>query len=453
MIAINGILKNERSPMNKKTLIILAFVVVAIVIVLFVTDFPPGDDSKASGTIGKVEKYREVNIGGNDLQLRTDFVNDKGKLTTAVSNLMYYYAMTVKLENILQNLHYDKICEPLKSADPNLCEKLKKLEKFIENNNGKLKNTINALVATYQSGKSPSGDLENKIISVADFYFNLLERNNVLNDAVAALDMALSKNPKIADKKAFVELRDFLYYINLDMALMTGDEENAKFLGDKKFLEPDKYLAMKNDSVYFLRKLETPKLLAGLDDVFVNPNKFSLKSLADTSEYMSNFAKLFPGLSILQSDAVNVVMITDDLNMQPPPPEVPMGGEHALSDENLKSVMSDGELNIFLCGNGVGIYQSDGNIIFVQTIYADDPGQATQNVFKVSSDINSVYMIPGVCQSFLGYYSYSGIIIQSDGSTQDWKPANSNLDNVNFFVSGLTEAVLFSVDKLGFFAN
>ncbi len=418
--------------MNKKVLIALAIVVVAAVVVIAFVDYPPGDNKKAAGTIGKVEKYRKVNIQGSDIELRTEFIEDQDKLVKAVSSLIDYYALTVKLDNILASIDYETLCPAIEASDPEVCQKLKGLEKFVSANNLKIQSAINTLGAAYKNENPPKSDIENQIITFADFHFQLLKRNDAINEAIEALDNTLEKNPENAEKLA--ELRDFLMFVNWDMAARIGDEENFEFVFARNMIDPQR-LIKEVDGKYVLENSKpVPDLTPGLDEIFVSRKLADVIS-EDPDSARTAIKKAFPGIGgefnfkcacenekvDFDENKINVILVSDELSFL-----CFEGGLQSVLDAGLDASLEGQFLD------AADFLESDLGVVFVSPLTV---------VLGSWSCLESV-----MAEENLGVYlSQEDLQILADGGT---------FGAINFFAQddlGVFGAIVFASEDLGIF--
>lgn len=475
--------------MNKKILVVLAVVVVSVIIILSISDFPPTEDSKATGTIGKVEKYRDASVQGKDIELRTDFIEDEAKLKSALSSFIQYFAVTNKLENILSNIEYDKLCSSLDGEDKNLCQKLKDLNTFVTNNNDKLENTINTMIGAYQNENPPTGDIENQVIAFADYHMNLVDRNDVINEAISAIDKVLIAKPNIENKQQLIELRDFLLYTNYDLALKLADKENAKFLTKKDFIEPDKYLFKKDGRVIFKLEVEKPEYLSGLDDIFVSPSSFASVNKEKEKFGAYSFDKLG---SFWSNDKLNVILVGSNLLSLDPvnlEPWGPYGSEIKLTlgistydpnsanqmqqvvfseddlnsvmvSEKLNSVMAEDKLNVYLSTGGLNVYLADSKDLDIIVIFGlpNSLGQswgAADKLEGIKLKQLPVFMSYNSMVNIFGAYSFSGKDLQSLNQIVWNADGDLNLVNSNGELNVYAQEQLgwFSQEQLGWFSQ
>lgn len=417
--------------MNKKVLIALAIVVIAAVVIIAFVDYPPGDDKKAAGTIGKVEKYRKVNIQGSDIELRTEFIEDQEKLVKAVSSLIDYYALTVKLDNILASIDYETLCPAIESFDPEVCQKLKDLEKFVSANNTRIQSAINTLGAAYENENPPKSDIENQIITFADFHMQFLNRNDAVNEAIEALDNSLEKNPENADKLA--ELRDFLMFVNLDMAARIGDEENVEFVFARKMINPER-LIKEVDGKYFLENDKpVPDLTPGLDEIFVTSKLADVIS-EDPDSAMAAIEKAFPGIGgefnfkcacenekvDLDENKINVVFVSDEL-------------QAVYADGGLQSALGAG-LAASLGGIDLGSHDLQGVDLGVVMV---SPLQVVLGTWS--------FLGAAMAEDNLGVYGQEDLQVLADGGIFGSLGCYAGED------LGIFGAVVFSSEDLGIF--
>ncbi|MFW5701434.1 MAG: hypothetical protein ACOCX7_00645 [Bacteroidota bacterium] len=367
--------------MKKRMGIIFGLIVIAVVVVmLLLMDFPPSEEGKTSGTIGKVEKHRNVKIQGKDIELRTEFINDKEKLVASLGSLLNYYVYTNKTALILNNIKYDQLQELLPPGKKALAEDLRQLGSFIQNNNEKMKNTINTLAAAHKAENPPTGDIENLIIQVADFHMSYLDRNDAISRAVAGLDEVLA-NPGDMKKKELQELtrlRDALLMLDIETVAATGDKRNGEFVQKQKFVNSKEVVDTdKTFGVYSTPDLIDNKAFEGLNvqQSFSNLSEEQQKMFV--SAFMSGVAAvegnniiLSQGdlnlilatpkdLGILAKQDLNVVMAQDGLDLL-----VILNGAF-LSKENLGIFLSQDQLNQFMASGELNMIFSEGQLNFL----------------------------------------------------------------------------------------
>ncbi|MDZ7740512.1 MAG: hypothetical protein U5Q03_01805 [Bacteroidota bacterium] len=75
-------------------------------------DIPTTDTNDLAGAIGKVERYRNVQITGDDILLRNELVEDSAKRELYGKYLSYYYYKALRTANDL-----DKILDKTKQVE------------------------------------------------------------------------------------------------------------------------------------------------------------------------------------------------------------------------------------------------------------------------------------------------------------------------------------------------
>ena len=230
--------------MNKKSIIITAVIVIAaaIIIILATGTYPPDDSEKAAGAIGKVEKHRDPGIEGKDIELRSDFIESDDKIRKLVRDLTIYNIILNRLSFILGDIKYDQFCGKLPDNNANICDKLIDLREFVDNSNEKIVKTITTVAGAYENDNPPTSDIENQMIIVADFHNHFMKKNDVLNEVIADLDRIIN-DPKASKNfgniDELIKLRDVLLITNFDIAARLGDKENFEFASGKDINNTD----------------------------------------------------------------------------------------------------------------------------------------------------------------------------------------------------------------------
>jgi hypothetical protein len=85
----------KKKNTTQTLLIVIVALVAGFLIGFSINNLPPYDDDLA-GSIGKVDRYRNVKITEDDIMLRNELVDDAEKRTQYGNYLMYYYYRSLK---------------------------------------------------------------------------------------------------------------------------------------------------------------------------------------------------------------------------------------------------------------------------------------------------------------------------------------------------------------------
>ena len=305
--------------MNKKILVISSLVIIiAVVIVLVISSsYPENEEEMAAGSIGKVDKYREANIQGYDIELRSDFIKEDSKIKQLVRDLTYYYITMNRLSGILGSINYTSFCGKLPDNNGNICDKLMDLREFVDNNREKLKTSIETFASAYDNDDPPKSDIENQMIQIADFHIQFMKKNDILNEVITDLDRVIN-NPNnsknFQNMKDVIQIRDLLLITNLEIASVIGDNDNYEFATDQKIKNTDiiKDISSNNLKCAFL--LENEMALNSVYSMggnleFLLSSKEGIKSIMGTLLSDEDILKLLSQDGIDNNNAINMLSV------------------------------------------------------------------------------------------------------------------------------------------------
>lgn len=204
--------------MKKKQALIIASAVVVLVAILIISQYyPPVDDSDSSGTIGKVDKYRDSKTKQEDIILRNEFLKDTTALKSTIMVIDKYHVFLLGLNQSFKEWESELIKTKIEKNEKlnQQYKELKSLTSFMDNNLSTVSETRNLLYKYYTKDTlNMSIDVQNNLINFSTFLTNLEEKGKVIDSLFINLT-GLIENNKLAllvdtkeKTKSIIEVRE-----------------------------------------------------------------------------------------------------------------------------------------------------------------------------------------------------------------------------------------------------
>lgn len=212
-------------------LVVLGLIVGFFIGVLI--NWPPTDESRLSGTIGKVDNYRNVKVSENDINLRSELMNNKQMLSDFQRYYSFHYTSNVhKGEIISESLAAFRNVEEFVGPNQEKINALDQYNKFIAEAR---KDILIALMALRKiadgSGEQSIGvPLNNANNAVAQISY----KGKAILDIVEALDDFL-KERKSGSFPELTKAHDRLLLCQVQTSVATNDKLMMKYLDKKEF--------------------------------------------------------------------------------------------------------------------------------------------------------------------------------------------------------------------------
>lgn len=223
--------------MKKKYLIVLTAAVIAVIVVIAMF-FPPADETDTTGTIKKVDKYRNKMTNQEKVVLRNELLQDSLALKNIIVSLQMYENFANTLADNYEewskeikstNLKNDKMTEQLKSLD--------ELKIFVENNVQKVTDTKVLLLKYYvKDTLDMSIDVDNNLIEFSNFVENFDNKVKAVNDLFTNLDGMISKDNLVKlslskqEAEKLIEVREKMLGAIVFHALVRNNNESLNFI-------------------------------------------------------------------------------------------------------------------------------------------------------------------------------------------------------------------------------
>lgn len=270
----------------------IAALVVGFIIGISV-NYPNVNNNEISGTIGKVNKYRDVQTSEADIQLRSELLDNEQLRQRYEDYYAMHYALTVEqsnnidfvLETVKQNADFESKNE----------KAIKQLTQFRESLNGPRA----ALLLAHSAVKNVSKDnvtivteaINNANISITQIDYNdnaIMHFAEVLNDFIQSSEGSVPSD--------ILKAHDLLTTNLLTKAILTNDKLMLKYLDEKRIYSDKEDLGIMFNSSELLKMFrfdtERLKLIMGQETfdllVILNSNESLKLIFNDINKLESN---------------------------------------------------------------------------------------------------------------------------------------------------------------------
>jgi hypothetical protein len=220
----------------------ILFALLTLVIGFFIglyIEYPNADTTDLAGTIGKVDRYRNVQVTEEDIQLRNELVEDTAKRGQYERYLTFYYYYAVRTSSDLEQV-LGKTSPTSTNQDPALMTQemrhyqtaLKKMEAYLSTARGDILVAIDMVSSLDTSSNVP-------VISYLNAAQDAIARIRSFDGAILgyidAINTYLAANPLLATP----ELKDAHDILVLNMttaAAVAQDKPTLRYLDKKKLM-------------------------------------------------------------------------------------------------------------------------------------------------------------------------------------------------------------------------
>ncbi|HKK09244.1 MAG TPA: hypothetical protein VJ939_00335 [Bacteroidales bacterium] len=220
---------------NKKLQTIL-LTVLALIIGFFagtLINFPKTSEQDVAGTIGQVDRYRNVQITEQDLKLRNSLVDDTAKHQAFKTYLQYYYYHAIRtLKDINEVLNHVEKAEEFSKKKASPVKELKRYENFL------LQRRVDVMEAMRMVANLDK-DNDVPVISYLNNANNFISRMKVNEKTLIGFNEEIKDYVESHHGQEIAALKDAHDIISTNLfqsAIMTGDRPV------KAYLKQDGYL-------------------------------------------------------------------------------------------------------------------------------------------------------------------------------------------------------------------
>ena len=217
---------------TQTTLIAIAALVVGFLIGFSVNSIAPSSDDLA-GSIGKVDRFRNVQITEDDILLRNEFVEDTAKRAQYEKYLLYYYYQALKtssdVDRVLAiattDIDFDKMYYPYSNA-------LTNFKTYLESARADILTALNIIVSIDQYENVPIVDYLNK---AQNAIARIRNHDQVLMNYMNAMATYIETHPE-RSSDALIDAHDILALNVMHSAVLTQNKPVLSYLEKKKLL-------------------------------------------------------------------------------------------------------------------------------------------------------------------------------------------------------------------------
>lgn len=237
----------KKSKKLLTVLLVLLALAIGFLLGLFV-DYPNPLRNDAAGTIGKVERYRNVKVTDKDIQLRNDFLSDTVLCLQYQKYLMYYYYQSLKAANdIGEILSRTTSNEAFHSIYYPYADALTTFQEYTEAARQDIMRTVALINQLKPSDNVP-------LLSYMNQSYNAVSRirnhNSIMIDYMKAMDTYIGEHPE-EDNRSLQQAHDIISYDLLESAIKTNDKQLLQYLATVKVGTDDEEVKeLKNEDAF-----------------------------------------------------------------------------------------------------------------------------------------------------------------------------------------------------------
>jgi hypothetical protein len=208
---------------------------------------PSGEE--LAGTIGKVDRYRNVKVSQNDILLRNELVDDTIKRNQYEKYLMYYYYASLKTSSDLEQvLTKVKTVDDFQKISAQHDKRLSNLQEYHTNARPDILKALNLLVSMNKNQNEPVIDQLNLAQNIIS---RIKNQSEILIDYMNVISAFVESHPA-GKNSELANAYDILNINVIQQALVTHDKPVLKYFHDKQLMNS-------KEGVKELRNLESFK--------------------------------------------------------------------------------------------------------------------------------------------------------------------------------------------------
>ena len=218
----------KNTKLQTGVLVALA-IIIGFLAGLFI-EYPKTDNKDITGTIGKADRYRNVKITEEDLDLRNELVEDTAKQTTYVKYLNYYYYLAMRTTSDVERvLNMTGSVDEFADVSRGDVDRLTKHESYLATARADILNALNMVTSLDKSKEVPIINYLNKAQNAIS---RIRHGESTLTKYMETINELISANPETNYPK-LEEAHDILTITLLQSAAVNQSKPMLTYLKDK----------------------------------------------------------------------------------------------------------------------------------------------------------------------------------------------------------------------------
>ena len=233
---------------KSKVLNVFGFVFVFVIGLLIglAVEYPKVDNSLVSGTISKINNYRNSQISASDIELQNEFITDTAKLKKFQNYLTFSYLTVVRTSGIIQfSVKEANAIEKFKTSNQSQITNLNNYEQYLSSARTDLLLSISAFQNPEKTEPVIIKDLINKVENIVA---QISYRNRTILDFMEALASYAEVN-KTGDIQGLRTSYDLLAINELSTAIVSHDKSLFETFNKKTILTDEKELKLVDQQI------------------------------------------------------------------------------------------------------------------------------------------------------------------------------------------------------------
>jgi hypothetical protein len=226
--------------MKTNSKLIVGFAIVASLIVGFLfglfIEYPKIDNDQLSGTIGRVNNYRNTKATDADIELKNDLLTNEDLRKSMGTYMGFYYAKSLEFGNtITYAIEMARSEEAFATQHANQIETMEHYAAYLENSR---KDLLMATLVCQSVEKSTPEMLRNSIAQANNTIAQMNHRNSSVITFIEVLDAYITTTGT-SSNESLNQAHDLLVFNQISASMATRDKIMLKYLDKKQLFAKD----------------------------------------------------------------------------------------------------------------------------------------------------------------------------------------------------------------------